>query len=822
MIRDWVHRVGILVLAAILCVPSTASAQSQPIDLVEELATTLSAAAGGDGFAWDQVPDATTQVDELDDHFTIDGDTPTYTPPQGDLVQGDQFGFSYPNSVFSGLFGPDGLLDCARPEVACPTYDTSTKPFAKGTFVLGFQVGAPVEVSGSELLTVAVHAKDDDYPSVQDPRPNSPFAGTNKLWRMDLSASGDPVRYLQIEGGTFQEFHTDARVLLAGDHGWFFIPPAEYPLAHTIEGWDVEVFVIPSGDATAAEQAVDVLAGLGPRDLLIPIGIAGVMIIRPRDASPSASPSASSVPPSSPQGPVVVDVSKSKTKLLWFLVIALGLLLVLAAAWMWFFRRAADEGGIVIDGSKPPPVVVPEKKKVKRQRRVVVEAETQGILVYDPESMFKTIVVTEEVEEEVPPPAPIPAPTIQDPGPSSGGVEELPGPEEFPPPGVAIPTDETPLTPCAEEFLNWQAAETACREATRAAELSRQMARDAKAALDALRQEYPPLGFSEPDSPVIRTSDGMHMSDLDRALMDWDEKNRPQERRSSDPHEQLRRNKERLARVRAEYAKFKAKEAELEAKLTEAEAAAREAEARAKEACDVAAEAKAAYERCMGISTGAGAGVVDGGTSEGPKPAKPEPPKPEPPKPEPPKPQPPKPQPPKPQPPKPQPPKPSGGSGGGGESPGGCREGTTKETEVRNLVLEVPRRRGRATITVTPKGVGSLKFEGYPVAAFSDLTTWLGSMREETRASSSTYTFQVDIQFERIVAKCSKVQLCVNGSWGPAIQHREVADPVAINKPLAHGENLNLLELRIAVNKAIQAFYTADASREKLDTFCRD
>ena len=580
--RDRARRVGILVLAATLCVPSMASARSQPIDLVQELATTLSAAAGGDGFAWDQAPDATTQVDELDDHFTIDGATPTYTPPQGDLVQGDQFGFSYPNPVFSDLFGPDGLLDCARPEVACPTYETSTKPFAKGTFVLGFQVGAPAEVSGSELLTVAVHANDDDYPLAQDPRPNSPFAGTNKLWRMDLSASGDPVRFFQIDGGAFAEFHTDARVLLAGDHGWFFIPPAEYPLAHTIKGWDVEVFVLPASDASAKQQAVDVLGGLGPRDLLIPIGIGGTMVIR-LPAPPSVSPSASSVPPSSPSGPVVVDVSKSKNKLVWFLVILLGVLLVLAAAWMWFFRRAADEGGIML---------VAEKKDV---------------------------------------------------GAHPTGTDDLPGPAEFPPPGVVAAPVETPLTPCAEEFLAWQAAETACREAMRAAELSRQMAKDAKAALDALRQEYPPLGFSEPDSPVIRTSDGMRMSDLDRALMDWDEKNRPQERRSSDPHEQLRRNKERLARVRAEYAKFKAKEAELETKLAEAEAAAREAEARAKEACDAAAEAKAAYERCMGISTGAGpaTGVVDGGTAEGPKPAKPEPPKPEPPKPEPPKPQPP-------------------------------------------------------------------------------------------------------------------------------------------------------------------------------------
>ena len=622
-------------IATVLLLPGIAAGRASPVDLVTELPAALS--ANGADVVWDALPDATTQADPGDDQFTIDAGTPKDPAASGDLVQGDQFGFGYPAPARRDLFGPGGALACDATGVACPAYDTTAGPFAKGAIVVGFQLAAPATVQGPELLTVAVHAADDDYPTAVDPRPGSVFPGTNQLWRLDLSAQGAAVRYLQLAGGTFQEFHTDARVLVDGDHGWFFIPQSEYHLAHTVVGWDLEAYWLPSADSPANRQAIDNLGKLTPRRLLVPAGVTGRLAQAAPSPSASASPVTSPVasPTGAPSTPAPGTTSGGTPVWIWVVVIAFGGGLLVIALLLWSSGASAPGSPTTTDENAPPPIIMMEKRRVRRQRRIRVEVETEGRMIYSDESRYETITITETVEEEVPVDAPVetepvaPEPETPEPvAPEPVKPEpEPPGPvAPAPPVLVAVPEPVAPVTPCVEEFEAWQAAEARCRAATRAAEQAESRARDARAELDALRQEYPPLGFDQADTTVIEMSDGMRMSDLDRALMDWDAANRPQPPRTSDPHEQLRRNKERLDRVRQEYAGFKAREAELIAKVAEAEAAAREAEAAAKAACDLAAEAKAAYERCMGIASGAG--------EPKPTPPKPEEPKPEEPKPE--------------------------------------------------------------------------------------------------------------------------------------------------------------------------------------------
>ena len=800
-----------------LLLPGIAAGRASPVDLVTELPAALS--ANGADVVWDALPDATTQADPGGDQFTIDAGTPKDPAASGDLVQGDQFGFGYPAPARRDLFGPGGALACDATGVACPAYDTTAGPFAKGAIVVGFQLAAPATVQGPELLTVAVHAADDDYPTAVDPRPGSVFPGTNQLWRLDLSAQGAAVRYLQLAGGTFQEFHTDARVLVDGDHGWFFIPQSEYHLAHTVVGWDLEAYWLPSADSPANRQAIDNLGNLTPRRLLVPADVSGRLAQAAPSPSASASPVAS--PTGAPSTPAPGTTSGGTPVWIWVVVIAFGGGLLVIALRLWSSGAPAPGSPTTTDEHAPPPIILMEKRRVRRQRRIRVEVETEGRMIYSDESRYETITITETVEEEVPVDAPVETePVAPEP--------EPPGPVvPAPPVVVAAPEPVAPVTPCVEEFEAWQAAEARCRAATQAAEQAESLARDARAELDALRQEYPPLGFGQADTTVIEMSDGMRMSDLDRALMDWDAANRPQPPRTSDPHEQLRRNKERLDRVRQEYAGFKAREAELIAKVAEAEAAAREAEAAAKAACDLAAEAKAAYERCMGIASGAEEPKPTPPKPEEPKPTppKPEEPKPKPPEPEEPKPEEPKPEQPKPEQPKPEQPKPTPGSGGqGGEEPasGGCEEGDERREVLGRLDdLEfLPSGASvKVTVTSTHTSVGLEEEGGYPDAVQA-AAAWASQRDIDPNTRILSFDLLVETQVRRVTMECARWLRCNGGRWVEVVQHAEsVSDETRVLT--IQRENLGIKELRQAINTTASRLRTLDGNRSRFESFCR-
>ncbi len=290
-----------LSIPACLVLGALPVAAQEQIDLVvafPEALTTL-AGEGTDPFAWSTVPEAATAFDGADDLFTLAGDAQTSAPPYVDLVQSSQFGFEYPRAVFRMLFGNGGPLDCGRPEVSCPRYDTETDPFADGAFVVGFQLAAVPEPSGPEAFTVAILAHDDDFPTFQDPRPASPFVGTNKAWRFDLSAQADAVSFLQVAGGTYQEFHTDARVLLEGDHGWVLIPAAEFPLESTIDGQRAHTYWVASPEAPPEDEAADVDGEGTSPTLTTPVGQTGELELaaaEPPAESPTPTPTRS--PPS--------------------------------------------------------------------------------------------------------------------------------------------------------------------------------------------------------------------------------------------------------------------------------------------------------------------------------------------------------------------------------------------------------------------------------------------------------------------------------------------------------------------------------------------
>ncbi|RPI23870.1 MAG: hypothetical protein EHM57_03395, partial [Actinobacteria bacterium] len=195
-------------LLLLLLVVSPARAQNEA-DLVQGFADAV-------GLSWDPVPEAAGITDGTADLFTLEGAAAT-GPAFVDLLQTGQFAFTMTDEAFSALFAEGGALSCDLPEVSCPRYDIQTDPFAEGAIVVGIQLAAAPDVSGSDTFTVAALAYDDDWPTAQDPRPNSPFVGTNKAWRVDLTADADSVSFLQVVSGPYQEFQTDARVLLAGD-----------------------------------------------------------------------------------------------------------------------------------------------------------------------------------------------------------------------------------------------------------------------------------------------------------------------------------------------------------------------------------------------------------------------------------------------------------------------------------------------------------------------------------------------------------------------------------------------------------------------------
>lgn len=339
-------RLLIASIAVMLSATAPPAHAQESVDLVQAFEDAVNALATDGGqipFVWEQLPDSAGVTDGENDLFTLFGGEPTFRPGYLDLLESSQFGFTLPRDAFQALFGEDGVLDCARPEVSCPLYDTTARPFADGVFVVGFRLAAPPEPSRREALTLAVLANDDDFPTFQDPRPFSPFVDTNDAWRLDLTAEADAVAFLQVVSGPYEEFHTDARVLLHGDLAWFLIPPSEFPVRGTITGVRAHTFAVPQPNAGINAQVADVDGPANAPALTTPVGQSGELRLSPppeEPVSPPPSPVQESPPAESPAGGGTAGSEAASSDLINWVLIAVGIIaaivgFLLFGGWIW-------------------------------------------------------------------------------------------------------------------------------------------------------------------------------------------------------------------------------------------------------------------------------------------------------------------------------------------------------------------------------------------------------------------------------------------------------------------------------------------------------
>ncbi len=354
----------VLLVAAVLVVSAAPASGQETVDLSAAFVDALNALVGdpAGAFAWDGAPQTVDVPDAAGDLYTLEGGAPGSVPAFADLVQETQFAIAIDGESFDALFSPGGALDCERPEVSCPRYETSTRPFRSGTVVVGMRLAAEPAVSGQEVLTLAVLANDDDFPTAQDPRPASPFVDTNKAWRLDLTADGDSVVYLQVAGGPFQEFHTDALVLRQGELAWFVIPAAEFPLRGTVIGFDAHTFHQANAEDPGAADSV---TGVNPRGTLPPPVDVFTPLLRQAveeepspSESPTPSPSAAASTSPSPRAsfvPGVGEVAQEDGDLLDWMLVAAGIVAALLGGFLLWGRTR--------ERTPPPPASGPTRER---------------------------------------------------------------------------------------------------------------------------------------------------------------------------------------------------------------------------------------------------------------------------------------------------------------------------------------------------------------------------------------------------------------------------------------------------------------------------
>jgi hypothetical protein len=362
--KAMIRSVLVAIAVALAIAPAPALAQ-EPVDLVQGFLDALNELSGDQEleFAWETAPGSVDVSDAVGDVYTLDGGTPPSPPSFVDLVQESQFGTSFERETYQAVFGQDGALDCARPEISCPAYDTKIRPFADGAIVVGMQLAGEPALAGNETLTLAVLANDDDFPTAQDPRPASPFVGTNKAWRLDLSVDGDAVAFLQVAAGGFQEFHTDARVVVLGELAWFVIPPAEFPLGTTIIGFDAHGYYQDGPDP--ATGAADSVTDVNPRGelpapqsrLALLLGQPRPIVEIPEDLPPEAEGS-----PDEGFDPGVGEVATGEDGDLWdWVLVWAGVIAIVGGGLLIWRGRAPEEDigppgpGHTVTRTKPPP-----------------------------------------------------------------------------------------------------------------------------------------------------------------------------------------------------------------------------------------------------------------------------------------------------------------------------------------------------------------------------------------------------------------------------------------------------------------------------------
>jgi hypothetical protein len=187
------------------------------------------------------------------------------------------------------------------------------------------------------------------------------------------------------------------------------------------------------------------------------------------------------------------------------------------------------------------------------------------------------------------------------------------------------------VRPCEEERIAAEAAKRACDQARFDAAAADADAADARAELDRLREEYPPLDWQDSGRLDADMDTGEHVTHLDMRLGAFAASRAP-----SPPVPQGSRRAEKSRRqredARREYDEYQAKAEPLRDRVRRAE----EAKARFEDACAKAAAAQAAYEACMGLHStpdpapapiptpvgtgggnGAGGGAGSGGAGSG-------------------------------------------------------------------------------------------------------------------------------------------------------------------------------------------------------------
>jgi hypothetical protein len=359
-----VRAARLLLATAVLVVFAAPAAAQELVDLPSAFLDALNALAENE-LAFEEDPAPVDVPDETGDLYSLDGGTPPPAPNFVDLVQESQFGLALTREGFRALFGDGGALDCASPEVSCPRYETVTAPFRDGAIVVGMQLAAEPQVAGQEVFTLALLANDDAFPTAPDPRPASPFVDTNKAWRLDLTAGGDTVAYLQVAAGGYQEFHTDARVLRQGALAWFVIPPSEFPLEATVVGFDAHTFFQGSEDEPGAADSV---TGVNPRGTLPEptTVLTPVVFLTVAEPEPSPSPSPAESPTASPTprstfDPGVGEVAEEDGTLIDWVLIAIGVIVVLVGGFLFFgsFPRTRERE------QPPPPTYGPTRERGK-------------------------------------------------------------------------------------------------------------------------------------------------------------------------------------------------------------------------------------------------------------------------------------------------------------------------------------------------------------------------------------------------------------------------------------------------------------------------
>jgi hypothetical protein len=144
------------------------------------------------------------------------------------------------------LFGSGGAFDCASSWVACPGTELRLERFDRGATLFVWDLAGAVErPTGSQILRVAVLANDPRYPALDDARPNTPFTQVNKVWVMDYTATGETMRFFQVDAGKLREYRSDAISAFNGDRGFTAIAPQAF---EGVTQWNIHTYSLAGPD----------------------------------------------------------------------------------------------------------------------------------------------------------------------------------------------------------------------------------------------------------------------------------------------------------------------------------------------------------------------------------------------------------------------------------------------------------------------------------------------------------------------------------------------------------------------------------------------